>query len=181
MQVEYKEGVDRPVGVVQAVLCESVDLGVVDDKFSPGKKKHECVFIWQLAESAGTWMSKEGKRSLFLQSKIFRVSLNEKANLRKIVEGMIGKALTLENGKKVELNKLNNTNCMLTISKPENSSYTKIDAAAPLMKGLTKIAPKDYVRPEWIATMLIERKQAAAGVVDSADDNVDVSDIAATL
>ena len=181
MQVEYKEGgIDRPTGVVQAVLCESVDLGTVDDKFSPGKKKPECVLVWQLAESAGTWINKEGKKSLFLQSKIFRVSLNEKANLRKIVEGMIGKALTLENGKKVELDKLNGVNCMLTISKPEDSNYTKIDAAAPIMKGLAKIAPVNYERPAWINEMIAERKQEKSAPVDSAGD-VDVSDVAFNL
>jgi hypothetical protein len=182
MEVKYEEGlgIERPVGVCQAVLCESVDLGIVPDKFSPGNTKHEVVLTWQLAESAGKWKDKAGKEHLFLQSKIFRASLNVKANLRKIIEGMLGKPLVLEDGKVVQLDKLNGVNCMLTITKPADSDYTKIEAAAPLMKGLEKIKPSAYTRPPWIDIMIAERKDSASPAKETASD-VDLSDVASTL
>lgn len=176
--------VDRPVGVVQAILTHVVDIGLVDDKFNPGKKKHQGVMIFQLDAT----YEKEGKTYPVQQSQFFTSSLNEKSTLRKLVEGILGANLNelaakykAQNKKFVlSLDKLIGRQCMLTIKKKSaDSEYTTIESTAPKMKNLPDLVwDKTLSAPQWVLDMVESKKEEAmANMATDVDLGAMISDI----
>jgi hypothetical protein len=159
---------DRPTGVIQAVLSNVVDLGEVDDKFNPGKKKHQGILVFQLSET----YEKDGKQIPIQQCQFFTASLNQKSKLRSFVEGIIGVGLDVviakckAEGKEfnLSLEKLVGRQCMLTIKKKVDSEYTVIESIAPKMKNLPDLVlQKDLKIPDWITDMIHDAKNATVG------------------
>ena len=189
--VEYdgkSSGIERPTGVQQAVLSNVVDLGERDDKFKPGRKKHQVILIWQLSEH----YEFEGKKLPFQQTEFATLTLNEKAKLRRFVEGMIG--MTVEdmlaqakakgNPKfKLDLEKLIGRNCMLTLTKkeakPGDDAFTYVESVAPLMKGLAPIKAQNVPIPEWVKEFV----DGTGATVDagSPDASPDLTDVMAAI
>lgn len=152
-------GIERPTGVQQAVLSNVVDLGERDDKFKPGKKKHQVILIWQLAET----YEFEGKTLPFQQTEFVTLTLNEKSKLRRFIEGMLATTVDELHAKvkakggtrlKLDLNALIGRNCMLTLvkkdAKPGEDAFTSVESCAPLMKNLPTIKPQALPVPQWV-------------------------------
>jgi len=185
VNIEYdgSSGVERPTGVLQGVLSNVIDLGERDDRFNPGKKKHQIILIWQLAET----YEFKGKTQRFQQTEFATLSLNNKAKLRAYVEGMLGmkvedllaKAKAKGDVKfKLDIEKLIGRNCMLTlakkdVTKPGEDGYTYVQSVAPLMKGLAPIKVEAIPIPEWVLEFTADDKSAPK---DAATD-VDMNDV----
>lgn len=171
---------ERVTGVQQAVLSHVIDIGETDDKFNPGKKKHQGIFVFQLAET----YEKDGKKIPMQQCQFFTSSLNQKSNLRRYVEGMIGIGLDAlaakckAEGKKFSLNldKLVGRQVMLTIKKKPDSEYTFIESIAPKMKALPDIALVQGLEPpKWIQDYVTDTN--TQGMSSDTATNVNLGDL----
>jgi hypothetical protein len=92
------------------------------------------------------YTDKDGKEveSVFSISKEMTFSMGKKSNLRPLVEGMVGRALSDDEAFEFDLDTLLGQSCVLNIihdkSKTTGNPYSKIASAMPLMKGM--VAPE---------------------------------------
>lgn len=188
VSIDYdgSSGIERPTGVLQAVLSNVVDLGDREDRFNPGKKKHQVILVWQLAET----YEFKGKTQRFQQTEFATLTLNNKAKLRAYVEGMLGctvedllsKAKAAGNAKfRLDIEKLIGRNCMLTLAKkeakPGESAYTSVQSVAPLMKGLQPIKVEQIPLPEWV----LEFTSGVNNATEDAATDVKMEDVMEAL
>lgn len=147
-----------PEGSHQAVLCEIVDLGIVEQEFKGEKSKaHKCLFVYQVApkDESGTEIrdSKSGLR--YEVASRFTVSMHEKASLFKWVQNWRGKQFTDSERVELEVNgfdleKLIRVNCLLQVMHNTSPDGTKTYANATSIQPWQKawgpgIVPDDYV------------------------------------
>jgi hypothetical protein len=141
---------DRPVGLQQAVVASVIDLGERPDVFNEGKMKHQIALTWQLGT---TYKNKEGKVLPLQQTEIYTLSLHEKAKLRGILEGILGKNF----GAGViqfDVESIVGMHCMLTIKKKDDEKgFTTVVATAPLMMGMKPLEIVALPVPQWIIDM----------------------------
>ena len=76
-----------PAGQHAVVCCDVFDMGLMESSFKPGKKVHKIRISWMLSECM-----EDGRP--FLASKMYTLSLHEKASLRKDLESWRGLAFT---------------------------------------------------------------------------------------
>ena len=131
-----------PEGLHQAVCVDFVDLGVMD---TPWGEKAQCEVRWQIDEVLPT----SGAR--FLVVKRYTASLNEKATLRHHLESWRGRKFTAEELKGFDTEQLVGVNCMVQImhvqgTKNPEATFAVVQAVVPMVKGMTKLVPEDYVR-----------------------------------
>lgn len=136
-----KDFTPAPEGAHQAVCVDVVDLGVLETEWGP---KHKVDVRWQISESM-----EDGKP--FLVTKRYTASLNEKATLRHDLESWRGKAFTETELMKFDLDTLIGANCLLNIihkagTKNPGKVFARVATVTPLIRGMAKIAPRDYVR-----------------------------------
>jgi hypothetical protein len=125
------------------VIADVVDLGLKDDKFNPGKKKHKCYLMWILDE-----VDSNGRNKRAFQN--FTVSLHEKARLRKFVESL---GFKLEKGVEFEFDNLIGVKRFLVLSQEDSKSggdpFLQITATMALKKGQSAPdVPADFVRKQ---------------------------------
>jgi hypothetical protein len=131
-----------PEGTHQAVCVDVVDKGMLETTWQGVvSKKHKIDVAWQIAEDRD-----DGKP--FLVFKRYTLSLGEKANLRKDLESWRGKKFTREEESGFDVEKLIGANCLLNIlhNVSGDKTYANVQAVAPLIKGMAKIAAREYVR-----------------------------------
>lgn len=160
------EGFDRELpnaGLQDAVCSKIFDLGKHMNRFT-GKLQHKILVVWELDETMKTGKF-EGER--FVQHKEYTLSLNEKANLRKDLEGWRGKAIPEEKAREgIDLEKFIGMQCTLTIQHETSKSgteYAKVVAVAPVTKNapmLTPQLPADWC-PDWIKQKMDEGVSSA--------------------
>lgn len=135
-----KEWTPAPEGLAQAVCVDVVDMGVVETQFGP---KHKVRIVFQL----DILSPDDGKRHQV--SKMYSLSLAERANLRKDLETWRGKKFTADELHGFDLEKLIGANAQLQIIhniSDEGRTWANIQAIIPLGKGERRIHPLDYVR-----------------------------------
>jgi hypothetical protein len=131
-----------PEGTHQAVCVDVVDKGLLETTWQGVKKQqHKIDVAWQIGENRD-----DGKP--FLVFKRYTLSLGEKANLRKDLESWRGKKFTREEEAGFDVEKLVGANCLLNIlhNVSGDRTYANVQAVAPLIKGMAKIAAREYVR-----------------------------------
>jgi hypothetical protein len=149
-----REWVNAPEGLHQAVCVDVIDVGDVQMNFEGHEKTvHRVKIVWQINEmykgkDFETGADKE-MRYIFSSGNRYTLSLGKKANLRKDLDAWRGKAFTdeeLKNG--FDLENLIGANCQLGIvhRTTENGTYANMSTIAPLLKGMPKIEPLNYVR-----------------------------------
>lgn len=136
-----KDFTPAPEGAHQAVCVDVVDLGVLETTWGP---KHKLDIRWQISEDM-----EDGKP--FLVSKRYTASLNEKATLRHDLESWRGKAFTDAELMKFDVEVLIGVNCLLNVihkagTKNPAKMFARIATVTPLVKGMTKIEARDYIR-----------------------------------
>jgi hypothetical protein len=132
-----------PAGAWQAVCVDVVDLGEVDTEYKGEKKRKRMVkVVWQINETNAD----SGKR--FAVSRRYGAYLSDKATLRKDLQSWRGRPFTREELMGFDLEVLIGVNCQLNIVHKdfEGSTFANVDAVMPLMKGMPKIDPENYVR-----------------------------------
>lgn len=134
-----KEFTPAPEGAHQAVCVDVVDMGVEE---TPWGKKHKVKLRWQIAEDM-----ENGKP--YLVSQRYTASLHEKAKLRHDLEAWRGRAFTEAELAQFDLETLIGANCLLNVIHRQGSkggTFANVASVAPLIKGMAKIAPRDYQR-----------------------------------
>lgn len=134
-----------PEGGHQAICVDIIDLGWLPNPFKAGTHQHKAVVVWQSSETRG-----DGQRCLLF--KRYTLSLNDKATLRHDLESWRGKAFTLAELAKFDVESVIGANCLLNVqhrvSAASGRTYANVMSVMPLMKGMRKITAKDYERPE---------------------------------
>lgn len=128
-----------PEGLHPGVCCDIVDLG--PQKSGWGEKPMVRI-IWQLPT-----LQKSGERHTVSQR--YTVSLHNKAKLRQTLEMWRGKALTPEELKGFDLEKLLGANAQIQVIHnvaDEGRVYANVQAVVPLPPGTEKLAPVGYTR-----------------------------------
>ena len=135
-----------PAGTHQGVCVDIVDIGMVEKTYDKKPKKvHVIKIVWQLNEVDEA----RGKR--FTVSRRYTASLSEKASLRRDLQSWRGRAFTNEELRGFDLDNVLGANCMLNVTHTPDGQggvYSNVDALMPLVKGLAKITPLDYVREQ---------------------------------
>lgn len=135
-----KTFVPAPEGLHQAVCCDAIDLGVVETKFGA---KPRVELRWLINE-----LNEDGR--LFMVSKKYTASLNEKASLRQDLEAWRGKKFTKPELKGFDIEQLVGVNCQVQIVHAvldDGRTFANVKAVVPLAKGMQKMTvPDDFVR-----------------------------------
>ena len=139
---DSKSYAPAPAGVHQAVCVDVIDKGILEVTYAgKTKKQHKVSLAWQIDETRD-----DGKRHLVF--KRYTASLNEKATLRKDLESWRGKVFTRDEEMGFDVESVIGANCLLNVqhNTSGDKTYANVVAVMPLHKGMTKIAPLDYVR-----------------------------------
>lgn len=140
-----KEFKVAPAGNHIARVCSIIHLGVLPGEYMGQPKETDTVRIgFELSNERETF--KEGEEPKpFIVSAEYTVSMNEKAKLRKIVEGIEGVTFYDEEAESYDVTELLGKVCMLNVShktSAKGNTYAKIESAAPLPKGIA--APEAF-------------------------------------
>ncbi len=144
---DSKSFTPAPEGTHHAVCVDVIDLGLKDNTFKPGTKQHKINLAWQINE-----LRDDGKR--FLVYKRYTLSLNEKATLRHDLESWRGRAFTRDEELGFDVETVIGANCLVNVQHNvvKDKTYANVKSVMPLLKGMPKIAPLDYVRAATDAT-----------------------------
>jgi hypothetical protein len=133
-----------PAGSHVATLFKIIYIGTVETEYEGNKSWKPMVKLqWELPNEPKKYTDKDGKEveSVFSISKEMTFSMGKKSNLRPLVEGMVGRALSDDEAFEFDLDTLLGQSCVLNIihdkSKTTGNPYSKIASAMPLMKGMT--------------------------------------------
>ena len=131
-----------PAGTYVARCYSVVHLGHVVQKYMGEEKIVDLVrFTWELPTELRCFNQDKGDQPCAI-SKEMTFSLNEKSNLRAMLNTWRGKALTEDEAKSFDLAKLIGAPCMINlIHQPSKANpekvYERIAAVLPMMKGMT--------------------------------------------
>lgn len=127
-----------PSGNHVARCYAMVEIGTIKEEAGiyAGKEMHKVRLTWETPHEAHDF----GKGlQPFSVSKEFTLSMNEKATLRKMLEGWRGKAFTDEEAKRFDVTKLLGVPCMISVihkTSGKGGKYADISSIATLPKGL---------------------------------------------
>lgn len=130
-----------PAGNYLARCYQMIEIGTVDELILGEKKTLRKVRIgWELPEETRVFNDEKGEQP-FVISQEFTLSMNEKANLRKMLASWRGKDFTEEEAKCFDISKLLGVPCMLNvIHKPSKTDpskiYEQIGSVSPLPKSV---------------------------------------------
>jgi len=135
-----------PAGTQAAVLVDVVDLGEVEvDVYGkPGEKKkeHHAKFVFQTGERM------TDGRPFLLSTWGMKVSLHDKAKMRKLLAAVNGK--DFEVGQEIDPDSFIGCNCLLDVihkkSADGSKTYANIGNVMAPLKGMPPLSPDGYVR-----------------------------------
>jgi len=164
-----------PQGAWQAVCIAVIDLGTqVNPLFN--KEVYKVLVMWEFGEHRIN-IAKEGEpenEMPMVISKMYRLSLHVKADLRKDLEAWRQKAFSEDELQGFDLSKLLKANCNIQVvhnkkqTRDGERTYANVNAIMGLMKGQAKLEPEhdpicweidkgepipDSI-PDWIANMI---------------------------
>ena len=120
-------------GMHQARCYGIIDIGTQDGIY--GQKK-QMVILWVLPECLHTFNAEVGEEPAVL-SRFFGASLNEKSNLRAVLQSWRGKPFTPEELAGFEMRTVLDAPCLLNVIHQEKDGNTRaqISSVSPIMKG----------------------------------------------
>lgn len=129
-----------PAGTYGARCFEMIQIGTIKESFQGKDKMLNKVRIsWELPTELKVFKEGEAAKPHVI-SKEFTLSMGEKANLRKFLEGWRGKAFTEEECKAFDITVLLGKPCMLSIihktSKDGTKTYAEISSVTSVPKGM---------------------------------------------
>lgn len=192
---EAKAHILIPAGTHLARCVSIVDQGTQETEWEGQVKTARKVrFTWETPEETAVFKQENGEQP-FLVSKVFTLSLHEKASLTKTIESWTGKKLTKEekeNG--YNINNFLGKECIINVVHKQSGDKThaNVDSVSPLMKGMT--APKQITESvlfslekeeydksifdglgEWLKNIIIQSPEYQARQED--DNELDLDDI----
>lgn len=131
-----------PSGTHIARLYKIINLGTHDGEWQGQPKTTALVRLyWELPNEIKEY-EKDGQKvsAPFAISREFTFSMGEKANLRKIVEGMIGTTLGDDEAFAFDIEQLLGMPCLVTIvhevGQSSGKKFAKLTTTAPMMRGM---------------------------------------------
>lgn len=139
-----------PQGTHLAICNTVVDLGLQEIIYmSVQSVKHQVYVRWELLNERIDWKDAEGKEREGPMSigKTYTLSLHEKANLRKDLEGWRGKAFSTDELQGFDITKLLGVPCQVTVTHREKDlkTYANVTGVAGWPKGMDK--PREPENP----------------------------------
>src|SRR3990167_7229745 len=127
-----------PAGTHMARCYYFLHIGTnLDQYMGEPKEFNKIRLTFELPEETKVFKEERGPEPIVI-SQEYTLSLGEKANLRKLVEGILGKTLTENEADTFDLESLVGEPCLLTIkhkTSKAGNERAEIASAAPLMKG----------------------------------------------
>lgn len=173
-----------PEGTHLAICNMVVDLGLQETTFKGEVKIKPQVYVrWELPHERMNWTDKDGQEheGPMVIGKVYTLSLSEKANLRKDLEGWRGKRFTEDELKGFDLLNLLGKGCQVTVThrEKEDRTYANVNGVAGWPKGTpkpetTEVSILKYASddtgdfddlPEWLRKK-IESQKSEDDVVD---------------
>lgn len=141
-----------PSGTHIARLYKIINLGTHDGEWQGQPKTTALIRLyWELPNEIKEY-EKDGQKvtAPFAISRELTFSMGEKANLRKIVEGMIGTTLGEDEAFEFDIEKLLGMACLVTVvhkvAESSGKKFAMLSSTAPMMKGME--APERVNKPE---------------------------------
>jgi hypothetical protein len=133
-----------PEGLHRCVCADVIDLGM-QPSFDKTSEVHKIKFVWQTEDQ-----NPKTKERYQIRSTYLTVSLNEKSNLSKLLEGWRGKIFTPEERRDgFDVETLKGVNCQIQVIHAESASgrkFGKVQAIIPPPKGVPPLMIEGYVR-----------------------------------
>ena len=127
-----------PEGTHIAVCNMVVDIGMQETNYGP---KHKCYIRWELPNEEIEWTDKEGNehKGPMTIGANYTVSLSEKANLRRDLEGWRGKAFTAEELAGFDVFNILGKACQVSVVHNESGGkvYANVSGVVALPKGVS--------------------------------------------
>ena len=166
-----------------------------------GNNSTKIIFLWELPDERIIVDGEDKPRAI---SETYTLSLNEKANLRKMLAGWRGRDFTAEELKGFSLKNVLGAPCLISTTIMQNKQgrdFSKVTSVTRLPKGMQKPtdAENDYVMfnvmddncplslmttlPEWIQKRIMEsdeykeRTAGSAYEAEPSDDFIQVDDV----
>lgn len=137
-----------PAGNHIARLYQILHIGTISNPYQGQDRQVDTIRLtFELCNEKKEFRDGEGEKPYSI-SQDLTFSMGKKANLRKMVEGMLGKTLKDEEALDIEIESLLGTACLLSVVHKETAAgntIARIQSASPLPKGLE--AP-DMVNPK---------------------------------
>lgn len=136
-----------PTGTHIARVYQIIHIGTTEYEWQGEKKKRNRVRIgFELPTEKHVFKEELGEQP-FVISHYYTLSLGEKANLRKIVEGILGRTLNDDELSEFDVESLLGKTCLVTITHrtTDTGVYANIQSTSPLIKGMT--APSAINKP----------------------------------
>ena len=135
-----------PAGNHVARLYRLLHIGTVPEVYmGEDKMTNKIMLGFELPNEKAVFTTEKGEEP-FVISREFTLSMNEKANLRKIVEGMLGTTFSDDDADEFDIESLIGQTCLLNVvhkkSEKSGNDYALIMSASPLPKGME--APEKY-------------------------------------
>jgi hypothetical protein len=127
-----------PSGLHVARCYSMIEIGTVSEIFDGQSKTSKKVRLtFELPNELRVFKPENGKQPMSI-SKVFTLSMHEKATLRKFLEQWRGKKFSEQEAKRFDVSNLLGKACMVTIIHKDKDGKIKsyIDAVAPVMTGL---------------------------------------------
>lgn len=128
-----------PAGNHVARVYRIIQIGTITEQYQgEDKEMNKVVVGFELPNE--TKVFKEGEAAQpYVISREYTFSMNEKANLRKMVEGMLGVVLTDEEADSFDLTDILGKACLLNVVHKKSATgnmYALIQGASPIPKGM---------------------------------------------
>lgn len=147
VQIQKSDYTPVPAGNHIARVYSIIHLGTTHDITPWGEKDRNKVRItWELPNERKEFKPGEGEKPYSI-SATYTLNFGDKANLRKIVEGMIGASLYDEEAATFDVETLLGRTCMVNVTHKtkDGKTYANVDAVTPVPKGMTVPDPEN----EW--------------------------------
>lgn len=133
-----------PAGNHVARLYRIVHIGTIKGEYMGVEKDVDTIMLgFELPEEKRVFKEGEPEKPFAISGE-YTLSMGPKANLRKLVEGMIGRAMDDEEANDFDILELIGQPCLLNVihkTSGAGKEYAKIQAATPLPKSMTAPDP----------------------------------------
>lgn len=136
---KQKQFAPTPKGNHIARLYQIFHFGHVPTEYQGEKNQTDQVKLtFELCNEKKVFKEGEDPRPYSISTRDLTYSLGKKANLRKLVEGMIGVSLTDDEAYAFDIEQLIGTACLLNVvhTTKDQNTYANIQGASPLPKGM---------------------------------------------
>lgn len=139
-----------PAGTHVARLYQIIHIGTIPTTYMGEEREVDTIRLsFELPLETKVFKEGEGEKP-YVMSQEYTLSMNEKANLRAVVEGLIGTALHDDEARAFDITDLLGKPCLINIQHKKSQAgreYAKIASVSPLPKG--QAAPPQ-VNPSYI-------------------------------